>query len=162
MATAVHVTTCFLPIKMTFNDSSVKTGDVCISDVQLEDNALNYALPLPPHFSPTLHFKKKNVLYSSLYCVWSSQCVWKHLTSTVHVFSKRFFCFRHFSSISIIFPEYLVMRSLHCVVLECLWNSWWTTEKYRWKSKEILNPPPSIVPVTILVNVCPNPYGERK
>lgn len=152
MATAVHVTTCFLPIKMTFNDSSVKTGDVCISDVQLEDNALNYALPLPPHFSPKL--------FCTLPCTVFG--VWKHLTSTVHVFSKRFFCFRHFSSISIIFPEYLVKRSLHCVVLECLWNSWWTTEKYRWKSKEILNPPPSIVPVTILVNVCPNPYGERK
>lgn len=49
VTTAVHVTMrfFFLPMKVTFNDSSsVKTEDGRISNVQLEDNDLNSALPL--------------------------------------------------------------------------------------------------------------------
>lgn len=46
-STAVHVTMWSLPIKMTFNElSSIKTGDGCISNVQLEDYDLNPSLPL--------------------------------------------------------------------------------------------------------------------
>ena len=39
------VTVRFLPMTMTFNDtSSIKTGDGCISDVQLEDKDLDNTL----------------------------------------------------------------------------------------------------------------------
>lgn len=68
--------------------------------------------------------------------------------------------FQPFSPVLVLFSWILVMRLLHCVVLECLWNSWCTTEKYRLESallyKGDLNPPTSIVPVTVLVNVCHN------
>lgn len=68
--------------------------------------------------------------------------------------------FQPFSPVLVLFYWILVMRLLHCVVLECLWNSWCTTEKYRLESvllyKGDLNPPTSIVPVTVLVNVCHN------
>lgn len=70
----MHVTTWFLPIKMTLNElSSVKTGDGRISDVQSEDNDLNSALPLIYFLSFYPDFALIFiVLYFSLCCVCSS------------------------------------------------------------------------------------------
>lgn len=68
--------------------------------------------------------------------------------------------FQPFSPVLVLFSWIVVMRPLHWVALECLWNSWCTTEKCRLESvlvcKGDWNPPTSIVPVTVLVNVCHN------
>lgn len=128
MTTAVHVTMGFLPTKIIFKVSpSVKTDDDCVSDVQLEENNLSSALPLIyllksyPTFA--LIFV---VLYFPLCCVWFS---------TFHLQNMAYWAggslFQPFCPVFVLFSWIVVMRLLHCVVLECLWNSWCTTEEYR-------------------------------
>lgn len=128
MTTAVWVTTGFLPTKMIFKDSPfVKTHDDCVSDVQLEESTLSSALPLIYFLKPYPTFVLIFVVpYFSLCCVWFS---------TFHLWNMAYWVggslFQPFCLVFVLFSWILVMRLLHCVVLECLWNSCCTTEEYR-------------------------------
>lgn len=81
-----------------------------------------------------------------------------------------FFCLSHRVQCSYYFPWILVLRLLHRVVLlECLWNSRWTTETYRLKSVLLYEGDfKSSSQYCPCYNSCkclswwPNPYGERK
>lgn len=81
-----------------------------------------------------------------------------------------FFCLSHRVQCSYYFPWILVLRLLHRVVLlECLWNSRWTTETYRLKSVLLYKGDfKSSSQYCPCYNSCkclswwPNPYGERK
>lgn len=140
---------------------------VCISDMQLEDNDLNSALPLIYHFIPTLHSFFTYLYFSRAVFgppdVSGSMCVY----STRRI-EQTALLFQPFCPVLVLFSWIVVMRLLHCVVLECLWNSWWTTEKYRWKSvlfyKGDFKSSSQYCPC---YNSCkclswwPNPYGEK-
>lgn len=67
-------------------------------------------------------------------CVRSCRCVRKHMHLQYEMCWADGSFVLLFSWVLVLFSWILVKRLLHCVVLECLWNSWWTTEKYRWES----------------------------
>ncbi len=84
VTTAKDVAMCFLPMKMTFNDT-VKDADGCTSDVQFEGNNLKFAAPLIYYIIIVLFFQLfyRNFAFIFIFlylcCVWCSLCVRKHV-----------------------------------------------------------------------------------
>lgn len=158
-----------------FNESSsIKTRYVCISDVQMKEY-LNSALTLIPLLSSCPNLALSSllfffvVLYFSLCCVCPPRVLGSAYIYSTWRIEQMVLLFRPFCALVVLFSWSVITRMLHCVVLECLWISRWTTEKYRLKSLLLYKGDfKSSSQYCPCYNSCkclswwPNPNGERK